>query len=352
MACGLKPIFVAHSSKISAMTEEWNQRMREDWDARARQDAERNIYTRDDADDVNDFGLSGEANYNQLVRPYLPVLLSGREVRSCRVVEIGCGVGRMTEFLARDFGFVDAVDVAPAMIQGARRRLGHLPNIAFHAGRGSDLEPVEDGSADLVFSYIVFQHIPSRTVIESYVREAARVLRDGGAFKFQVNGDQSAAYLAHRRDTWLGETFSTGEASAMLASSGFSIISMEGAGTQYFVITARKGPVQHAGYLLPGEPWAEPFLLHGFGAAVDASWRPMESRARVLLEGAGSLLYVGLYFWPESCRHRLTVAGHCFEVTESGDHFFECARVGGEIELALDPAPTRAPAFRVIGLRV
>ena len=68
------------------------------------------------------------------------------------------------------------------------------------------------------------------------------------------------------------------------------------------------------------------------------------------LEGAGRRLYLGLYFWPESCRHRLTVAGHALEVSASGDHYFECPAQAGEIEIALDPPPARPPAFRVIGL--
>lgn len=325
--------------------------MREDWDCRARQNAERFIYTRDEASDLDDFARSGEANYNQLIRPYLPLLLSGRDARFCRVVEIGCGIGRMTEFLARDFAKVDAVDVAPAMIDGARRRLGHLANIVFHVGGGSDLAPIPDCSADLVFSYIVFQHIPSRETIAGYVGESARALRDGGAFKFQLNGDQSAAYQAHARDTWLGETFSEAEAVAMLAAAGFSMISAEGAGTQYFVITARKGPVRREGHVLAGEPWAGEYLLQGFGAAVAASWRPMAGNARVRLAGPGATIYLGLYFWPESCCHRLTVAGHVFEVATPGDHYFECPRCGGEIEITLDPAPLKPPAFRVIGLR-
>lgn len=324
--------------------------MREDWDRRAREDCERHIYTRDSAADVSDFARSGEANYNQLVRPFLPILLDGRPARSCRVVEIGCGIGRMTEWFARDFGFVDALDVSPAMIEGARLRLGSLPNITFHVGNGSDLAPVATASADLVFSYIVFQHIPSREVIENYVREAARVLKDGGAFKFQLSGDQSPAYLAHERDTWLGETFSEQQAAAMLAEVGFSVIAAEGTGTQYFVITARKGePPRTRPYVLPGEPWAA-LLLEGFGPAVEGSWRPMEARARVRLEGRGSRLYLGLYFWPESCRYRLTLAGHAFDVTTPGDHYFECRGTAGTIEITLDPPPTKPPAFRVLGL--
>jgi len=161
----------------------------------------------DSSADTADFACSGEANYKQLVRPYLPILLGGRPPRECRVVEIGCGIGRMTEWFARDFGFVEAVDVSPVMIEQARRRLRDHANLAFHVGSGADLARIAEGSADLVFSYIVFQHIPSREPIESYVREAARVLKENGAFKFQLNGDQSPAYARHPRDTWLGEVF-------------------------------------------------------------------------------------------------------------------------------------------------
>jgi SAM-dependent methyltransferase len=325
--------------------------MREDWDRRAREDAEFFIYTRDSAADAADFARSGEANYNQLVRPYLPILLRGRAATECRAVEIGCGIGRMTEWFARAFAFVEAFDVSPVMVEGARRRLGHLPNIAFHAGNGSDLAPAASGSADLVFSYIVFQHIPSREVIEGYVRDAARVLKKGGAFKFQVNGDQSPAYAGHPRDTWLGEVFSAGDVTQMLTAAGFSLLSSEGAGTQYYVITAILGEdLPERAYVLPGEAWAAPLLLAGFGPAVDASWRPVAGYARVRVAGRGSRLYLGLYFWPESCHHRLTVASHSFDISTPGDHYFECMASAGEIELRLEPPPQKAPAFRVIGI--
>jgi len=324
--------------------------MREDWDRRAQQDAEKFIYTRDSASDASDFAHSGEANYNQLVRPYLPILLRGRPARECRVVEIGCGIGRMTEWLAANFNIVDAIDVSPVMIEAARERLPHRPNIRFHVGHGSDLAPIPGASADLVFSYIVFQHIPSREAVEGYVTDAARVLKEGGAFKFQLNGDQSPAYLAHQRDTWLGEVFSEADVARMLDNAGLTAISSEGAGTQYYVVTAVKGQPPERSYVLPGEPWAEPLLLEGFGPAVDASWRPMAGQAKVRVAGSGLRLYLGLYFWPESCYHKLSFAGHTFTVETPGDHYFECPGAAGEIEIHLDPAPTKHPAFRIVGL--
>lgn len=39
-----------------------------------------------------------------------------------RILEIGCGTGRMTVPLSKVFGRVDSVDIGPEMIARARRR--------------------------------------------------------------------------------------------------------------------------------------------------------------------------------------------------------------------------------------
>ncbi|MCL5743556.1 MAG: class I SAM-dependent methyltransferase [Acidobacteria bacterium] len=337
-------------------------RMRRDWDERAMRDALYYIYT--EGKDESDFERSGRANYDQLVRPFLPVLLRGRGAKSCRVLEIGCGAGRMTRHFAAEFLEVHGVDVSERMIELARERLRDCPNAFLHAGSGCDLRGLANASFDLAFSYIVFQHIPTRPAIENYVREAARVLKPGGAFKFQLNGDQSPEYRAHERDTWLGETFSHEEACAMLARSGFSLLAAEGAGTQYFVLTARKG---HAAtepelrpYIFPGEAWAEKQLLEGWGDAVDDSWRPMEarSRARLAVPSSGPLrFYMGFYVWPDD-RPELRVSlstGGSAVVRGSGDHYLEFAvprpeDSAVEIGITIEPKPLRPPALRALGL--
>jgi SAM-dependent methyltransferase len=330
----------------------WASRMREDWDRRGREDAEHFIYTQDAPTDVAGFLASGQANYSQLVRPYLPLLLDGRPAREARAIEIGCGAGRMTACFARDFSWVEALDVSPVMIEAARSRLSGHANVTLHVNSGEDLAPIADASADLVFSYLVFQHIPAREVVENYIAEAARVLRPGGAFKFQVHGDRSPEYLRHPRDTWQGETFSEAEMRRMLARRGFSVTATEGAGTQYFVITARKGPQpRERPYVLAGEDWAAPLLLEGFGASVEHSWRPMGARARVHVPGRGPHIYLDAYFWPDGRPCRLTLAGRACDVAGPGDCYFECAGdpAAEDIEISLQPPPGHAPAFRIIG---
>jgi SAM-dependent methyltransferase len=262
----------------------------------------------------------------------------------------------MTRWFAEAFGEVHAFDVSPRMIEAAQARLSGCPNVHFHPSTGRDLAPLPDASVDLVFSYIVFQHIPSREVIENYVREAARVLRPDGALKFQVNGgpEQPA-----QPDTWLGVTFSCDEIRLMLEQPGFRLLGVEGAGTQYFVLTAKKS-LSSAAFILPGEPSAASMLLTGWGAAVDQSWRPVHAHAaaRLPVPVGANRFFLGLYGWPGT-NSRLTVRVDaveigCEAINAAGDVFVEwnCAPAGASATVTLDFSPScpRLPAVRCLGL--
>src|SRR5262249_21801931 len=56
-----------------------------------------------------------------------------------RVLEVGCGTGKLTELLAARDLQVDAVDPGPNMIAAARRRVGEAANVRFHVGRFEDM---------------------------------------------------------------------------------------------------------------------------------------------------------------------------------------------------------------------
>ena len=72
------------------------------------------------------------------------------------------------------------------MIERAQQ-LDPPPNVNFAVGTGSDLGQFPDGHFDLVFSMLVFQHIPDPSVIDSYVREIARVLAPDGRTVLQFD---------------------------------------------------------------------------------------------------------------------------------------------------------------------
>jgi hypothetical protein len=139
----------------------------------------------------------------------------------------------MSEHLAGIFGSLTGVDVSGEMIRGAKERLGHLPNATFVETDGASL-PFPDASFDFVFSFIVFQHVPTKEAVIGTLRDAHRVLAPGGVCKFQVQGSQNPHYLAAEKDTWLGVTFSEAEMAALAAEIGFVPLKSDGADSQYF----------------------------------------------------------------------------------------------------------------------
>ncbi|MFN0156027.1 MAG: methyltransferase domain-containing protein [Gaiella sp.] len=120
------------------------------------------------------------------------------------------------------------------MITRARLRLRRASNVDLHVTSGCDVACLTDGSADFAFSFVVFQHVPSRDAVVSTIRDVHRVLRPGSLFKFQLQGSQDAGYLAAEKDTWLGATFTQDELDLVAAACGFDVLGAAGAGTQYF----------------------------------------------------------------------------------------------------------------------
>jgi len=101
---------------------------------------------------------------------------AGGGIRRERMIEIGCGLGRMLVHFAPHFEHVEGVDIAPQMI--ARARGFDLPsNIHLATISGQDLAPYPDDNFDFAFCFQVFQHIPNPAVIESYLEEIRRTLR-------------------------------------------------------------------------------------------------------------------------------------------------------------------------------
>lgn len=104
-----------------------------------------------------------------------------------RVLEIGCGIGRLLK--PHWFG----IDISQKMLNIAKN-LKPICNYQVNDGRTI---PHEDEYFDHVYCVLVFQHIPFEGV-ESYIKEAARVLKDEGTFRFQfIEGDEDAPFSKH-----------------------------------------------------------------------------------------------------------------------------------------------------------
>ncbi|HSM76028.1 MAG TPA: methyltransferase domain-containing protein [Bryobacteraceae bacterium] len=208
------------------------EKMRADWDARARENARYYVNTATENWTDESFFLSGEETVAGEILTDMTNICQGKHPSQMRVLEIGCGAGRITRALARLFGEVHAVDVSGEMVCLARAALKDYPNAFVYQNNGTDLSVIPPLEFDFAFSMIVFQHIPSRDVIETYVRETGRLLRPGALFKFQVQGD--ATLQTEDGDTWLGVPFSEQQALDMAYRCGFDPRYRHGAGEQYF----------------------------------------------------------------------------------------------------------------------
>lgn len=231
--------------------------MREFWDARADEDAfffvdNRLEYGNPDLDEF----WAGGAEAVDLVLAAVEVTLSPED----DVVEIGCGVGRLTRVLAARARGVRALDVSHRMIELARSHNESLENVEWLNGDGASLEGIEDSSADAIFSHVVFQHIPDPAVTLAYVAEMGRVLRPGGWSAFQISnlpdlhrsrgGVQRAKALAmaafgrgpkgQSAPEWLGSSVEIADLTATAAGAGLEVEKALYPGTQHCLILLRK----------------------------------------------------------------------------------------------------------------
>ncbi len=208
------------------------ERMKRDWDARASENARYWVATGKEEWTDEEWWSSGRATVREQVLNDMTNICQGMDPKRMKVLEIGCGAGRITRALAEVFGLVYGIDISSEMVRQARLALRDVPNAFVFENNGKDLSVLGDTPIDFAFSMIVFQHIPSREVIECYVRDVHRLLRPGGLFKFQVQGDP--AIESEPDDTWLGVPFSDADAVAMADKVGFEPRHRHGAGDQYF----------------------------------------------------------------------------------------------------------------------
>jgi ubiquinone/menaquinone biosynthesis C-methylase UbiE len=228
------------------------ERMRADWNERAREDANYYVaFGRRDQDD-NEF-LSTAADVIRDLEGELKRLPSDVPVSTRRALEIGCGPGRLMRPMSRHFGEIHGVDVSDEMVAQAGAKLSDIPWAHAHHASGSDLAQFPADHFDFVYSYAVFQHIPSADVVFSYLRETVRVLKPGGFARLQINGlpKNAKAYT-----TWEGVRIGADEVHRFTRDHGMRLLSLTGVDTQYMWTSWQKPPacrIRHVVNAFSGE---------------------------------------------------------------------------------------------------
>lgn len=102
-----------------------------------------------------------------------------------RALDFGCAVGRLTQALCRHFERCDGIDIAPSMIELARKYDRFPGRCHYHLNETDDLALFQDNTFDFVYSRLVLQHMQPR-YSKKYIAEFLRVLAPGGIAIFQI----------------------------------------------------------------------------------------------------------------------------------------------------------------------
>lgn len=159
------------------------------WDAKAREQPYWYVssFTDYGRPDLEEFWRSGRDIWDQLKARAGYVPSPGHAV-----LEIGCGVGRLSAAIAPEVGTLVSVDLSPRMLALARQRHPHL---RFELIDGASLAAYPDGAFDLVVAYCVWQHLPSRRVLARCLAESRRVLAPAGRLIFTYAARTPATLL-------------------------------------------------------------------------------------------------------------------------------------------------------------
>ncbi|HEX6116165.1 MAG TPA: class I SAM-dependent methyltransferase [Solirubrobacterales bacterium] len=269
--------------------------MQEFWDARADEDAFYFVDNRLDygSPDLERFWAGGREALAMIERS-LGVEVGEGET----VVDIGCGIGRITRALAERGAGVRAIDVSARMLERARDLNPGLEGVEWLHGDGESLAPIETESADACVSLVVFHHIPDPRITLGYVGEIGRVLRPGGWAALGVS-DQPELHrrpsparraLARLRavlgrspggqdhPAWLGSSVDLEEVSAAARGAGMVVERVTGEGTVHCLVLLRKRE--------PGAMWGAEAVERAFAGLPEEERASIDPADRRIVERA------------------------------------------------------------------
>jgi SAM-dependent methyltransferase len=209
--------------------------MREDWNRRAGEDANYYVAFGRKNQSEEEFFSSGDDQvraFEQELKRKPPEFWKAAEA-----LEIGCGPGRLLRPLSRHFRELHGIDISDEMLLRAHMNLRRFTNVRLHRAEDAALSGFADNSLAFIYSYAVFQHIPSRDVVMNYLADAVRALRPGGLLVFQIN---ALPEQGHVPSTWEGVRISAEEIIAFARRRGVLLLQLNDKETQYMWVTLEK----------------------------------------------------------------------------------------------------------------
>ena len=162
-------------------------------------------------------------------------ITENKDTAKMNILEIGCGIGRILIPMRKIFGNVVGIDVSSEMVKLGQKHVANIPNCSIVENNGVDLSEFSDNYFDFCYSFIVFQHIPDKKIVENYIKEVSRILKPECFFRFQVRGtiDTKPKEIT----TWDGVQFSSKEIHEMATKYNFDIVEEGDDREEYYWLT-------------------------------------------------------------------------------------------------------------------
>jgi ubiquinone/menaquinone biosynthesis C-methylase UbiE len=148
---------------------------------------------------LDEFFATGQA---EIQSTFEHIASLGIKVPRHTALDFGCGIGRLTHALADRFDQTYGIDIAPSMIEQARRYNQHGDRCKYLLNETDHLGLFDDASFDFICSLITLQHMEP-VYAKRYIGEFLRLLRPGGVLVFQLPSKR----IGHRHRTLLKAAF-------------------------------------------------------------------------------------------------------------------------------------------------
>ena len=212
-------------------------KMKKEWNERTKMNPLFVIAT-DHSETEEDFWNSGIDECNDILgvnTERYQKIIENKETSNMNILEIGCGIGRILIPMRKFFGNVTGIDISSEMVQLGQKYVSDIPNCNIVENNGTDLAEFSDNSFDFCYSFIVFQHIPEKQIVENYIKEVSRILKVGCLFRFQVRGTISTK--PNEITTWDGVQFTSDEIHKIAKENNFEIIEESSDKEEYYWLT-------------------------------------------------------------------------------------------------------------------
>lgn len=127
---------------------------------------------------------------NALRNPWINEILCRHFTHPSKVLDVGCGGGYLTNFLAKRGHFVSGIDLSDQSLEVAKQQ-DETKSVEYMRASAYEL-PYDDGIFDAVCAMDLLEHVEKPAIV---ITEAARVLKKGGLFFFHTFNRNLLSYF-------------------------------------------------------------------------------------------------------------------------------------------------------------